>query len=87
MEVNDFCPLPQIIIYVYVCYTHNSIQPTIAFAEPWTQKEAFLKLTGEGLVDNIPDVLRDVRIKKVSFETHTAQDKSYVYTVCRFRGM
>lgn len=66
-----------------ITYIEGSDQPTIAFAELWTKKEAFLKLTGEGLVKDIPNVLCDTRVKKVSFETHVSWDKSYVYTVCR----
>ena len=58
-------------------------RPTLAFASLWTQKEAFLKLTGEGLSYALPDLLCSARAKNATFETHVSPDSSYVYTVCK----
>lgn len=57
--------------------------PALAFISRWTQKEALLKLTGEGLTDNLPALLQSPLAATVSFQSLTAADNSYVYTVCR----
>ena len=62
----------------------DSAQPTLAFTTLWTKKEAFLKLTGEGLTDNLPSLLTTPQAEKVAFETHIATDNSYVYSICRW---
>ena len=54
-----------------------SPSPTLSFACLWTQKEAFLKYTGEGLTDLFP-IVKDVRS-----ETIIAPSGAYVYTICR----
>lgn len=56
--------------------------PTIAFTEQWTKKEAFLKLTGEGLTDTLPTILDTPLAQSVSFYTHVATNQSFVYTIC-----
>ena len=60
-----------------------SARPPLAFTRLWTQKEAYLKLTGEGLTSALPDLLRTARAENVTFDTHTAPDGSYVYTICK----
>lgn len=60
----------------------RSDNPPLAFTTLWTQKEAFLKLTGQGLIDNLPELLQSPQAQKVRFHTHIAPDKTYVYTVC-----
>ena len=54
-----------------------SPSPTLSFARLWTQKEAFLKYTGEGLTDHFP-IVRAIRS-----ETIVAPSGAYVYTICR----
>lgn len=58
--------------------------PTLTFTILWTKKEAFLKLTGEGLTNDLPKLLFSPQVRDVTFQTHVASDKSYVYTICRW---
>lgn len=51
--------------------------PTLAFTRLWTQKEAFVKLTGEGITGH------PTPAEAVQFETVTAPSGAYVYTICR----
>ena len=62
----------------------NSEHPTREFTARWTQKEAFVKLIGEGLKENLPTLLCSKQAEKVSFQTYTAADKSYVYSICKW---
>ena len=71
------------------CYNEEEIadivasdHPTIAFTILWTKKEAYLKLTGEGLTDDLPSLFGPAQSEEVSFSTFVAPDKSYVYTIC-----
>ncbi len=48
------------------------------FTRLWTMKESFLKLTGEGLTDDLPDVL--TRATDVRFQTTVTPH--YVVTLC-----
>ncbi len=54
-------------------------EPVVKFTELWTRKESFLKLTGEGLRDNMKDVLYDAG--EVAFTTVINRHDSYVYSI------
>ncbi len=54
-------------------------EPAVKFTELWTRKESFLKLTGEGLRDNMKDVLYDAG--EVAFTTVINRHDSYVYSI------
>lgn len=58
--------------------------PCIRFTHWWTRKEALLKLTGEGLTDNLPALFTPALMEQVKFETHECQEQGFVYTICRF---
>lgn len=60
-----------------------SDNPPLAFTALWTRKEAFLKLTGQGLADSLPGLLSSPEAKHLTFHTHLASDNSYVYTICQ----
>ncbi len=57
----------------------KSERPDIAFTRLWTMKEARLKLTGEGINDDIKNVLVG---NPYRFTTEEHLDKGYILTVC-----
>lgn len=59
----------------------SSDNPALEFTKFWTMKEALLKLTGEGIRDDLKQVLIGA---KVPFDTHVNIDKGYVYTVMSY---
>ncbi len=64
----------------------SSPDPGIQFARLWTCKEAYLKLTGEGIVDDMPGVLRPEVLRKVMFSTVLRPDLGYVLTTAVFKA-
>lgn len=57
----------------------NAEEPAVKFTELWTRKESFLKLTGEGLRDNMKDVLSDA--DRVDFTTRINRAAACVCSV------
>lgn len=55
-----------------------SDNPEVKFTECWTRKESFLKLTGEGIQDNLRDVLSETG--DVSFKTGYNRAAGYVFS-------
>lgn len=51
----------------------------VKFTELWTRKESFLKLTGEGLRNDMKDVLSSAN--EVAFTTEINQSARYVYSI------
>ena len=69
-----------------VRYTMNDLElqrisqaerPEVAFIRLWTMKEAKLKLTGEGIRNNLKDVLDGSE----RFQTVVCEEKGYIYSV------
>lgn len=54
-------------------------EPEVKFTEFWTRKESFLKLTGEGLRDNLKDVLSDANEATIS--TGINRSAGYILSV------
>ena len=55
-------------------------RPEVAFIRLWTMKEARLKLTGEGITDDLKQALADS--DRWHFSTVECLDRGFVYTVC-----
>ena len=54
--------------------------PDIAFTRLWTQKEAYLKLVGTGLTDDLPRVLSQERLQNISLKTIENTYFGYIIT-------
>lgn len=54
-------------------------EPAVKFTELWTRKESFLKLTGEGLRDNLKDVLSDA--EGVVITTNINRFAGYIHSI------
>ena len=52
-----------------------------AFTLLWTKKEALLKLTGEGITDDMKGCLTSSRVQGVTFESGVNREKGYAWTV------
>ena len=54
--------------------------PDVAFIRLWTMKEARLKLTGQGITDNMKTALSDAA--RWHFTTVECLERNYIYTIC-----
>jgi len=60
----------------------ESANPDIEFTKLWTKKESVLKLTGEGINDNMKSVLSPERLSNISVETTICDD--FIYSVSKY---
>ena len=59
----------------------SSSNPALEFTKLWTRKESVLKLTGEGINDNMKSVLSPDNLRGITIETIVRDE--YVYSVAR----
>ena len=62
-----------------VAHITSSPRPDVAFIRLWTQKEARLKMTGEGISNHLKDVLAE---GPWNITTVEALDRGYIYSLC-----
>lgn len=62
----------------------NADSPDIAFTRLWTMKEAYAKLTGEGLTTNVRELLS--HSSNIIYKTIVSVEKGYVVTMAK-RGV
>ena len=55
--------------------------PSLEFIKLWTQKEAVVKLIGEGLAGDVKDILQKARTENVKIHTVVPPNKEYAYTI------
>lgn len=55
--------------------------PEMEFLKLWTAKEAVVKLSGEGIQDNLLDILLLAKDKSISVHTYINTKKDYVYSL------
>lgn len=60
----------------------NAHNPECEFVKLWTKKEAVVKFTGEGLNDQLPELLLQDWVKKLNLQTAVCEADGFVYTVC-----
>lgn len=63
------------------CQILSSSNPALEFTKLWTMKESVLKLTGEGINDNMKSVLSPENLRGITIETIVRDE--YVYSVAR----
>lgn len=65
----------------------HATDPKTEFIRLWTRKEAVLKLTSEGINDNMKEVLSPTRMKNITLTSTVREDKGYVYSLAFFSSV
>jgi 4'-phosphopantetheinyl transferase len=75
----------------HFCYNDSEVaditsaeEPCVAFTKLWTMKEAVLKLTGEGINDDLPTLFDDGLMERLRFQTVIDRTNAFVYTTCQY---
>ena len=64
-----------------VAIINASENPTMQFLHFWTRKEALLKLTGEGIRNNLRMVLAEAE----KYQMETVQTENYIYSIVQYK--
>lgn len=84
--------VPRKISSSLIAYTMNdreqeqinaSADPAMRFLYFWTRKEAVLKLTGEGIRNDVKEVLAE----EDKYQIETVQTENYIFSVAKFRNI
>lgn len=74
----------------HVCFNDNEVagitsaaDSCVAFTKLWTMKEAVLKLTGDGISDDLPKLFNGDLLQRVHFQTVVDRNNGFVYTICQ----
>ena len=59
----------------------SASDPAAEFTRLWTMKEAYLKYTGQGISDDLPELLEQTDLTDISFRVKE-EKKGVVYTIC-----
>ena len=62
-------------------YILSSLNPEIEFIRLWTQKEAYVKMQGTGIISDMHDILCNV--SNVAWEEILELEKSFICTICQ----
>ena len=61
----------------------GAVRPDVAFIRLWTMKESLLKLTGEGIRNNMKQVIAEAG-DRVRYTTVVNTVRGYVYSICEW---
>lgn len=86
IDIETIRPLKEIVVkYAMNEAERNQIliatSPAETFTELWTKKEALLKLTGEGINDNMKDILSNLQSCDIHIETLHDKENGYIYSI------
>jgi 4'-phosphopantetheinyl transferase len=62
-------------------YILSSLNPEIEFIRLWTQKEAYVKMQGTGIISDMHQILADT--PRLEWHEHCNIDKEYICTICQ----
>lgn len=63
----------------------SSSDSCLEFTKLWTMKESYLKLTGDGINDNLTTLFTKDLLGSITFDTHVCMEKGYVYSICKYK--
>jgi len=60
---------------------HSDYEPCISFTMWWTKKEALLKRVGIGLIDDMPSLDQNNKIRNATVSTSIKRNEGYVFSI------
>lgn len=68
---------------VEIAQLNSALNPSAEFIKLWTVKEAVLKLTGRGVIDDLPSLLSPELVS--TLDINTSETADFAYTTCRWK--